>query len=345
MPINVLVSGLNGTAAQSILKALKASGLPVRTFGCDINPYSPGLHRVDQAFLVLPYTHPDYRAQVTDLLCRYRIDVWLPGVESELLSLATARESFEAATGCRIVVNDPEVLAITQDKYSTACWLADHGCSAPCSALPKEPPAVEAFLDEVGFPVVLKPRRGASSRHVHVVSSAAELDYWLEQVPDPVLQEYLGSPDEEYTCGAFVDATGELKGVATLRRSLANGSTSTAVALSVPDVEGEVARIVTRLGVRGSCNVQLRRNRQGHPTAFEINARFSSSVSIRAHFGFNEVEATLRSFMRGEPVGPMAIRPGVAMRYVNEVYVEAHEFQVLQQTGEHRPRSSLEGNF
>lgn len=345
MPHNVLVSGLNGTAAQSILKALNASGLEATTFGMDINPYSPGLYRVDQAFLVLPFSHPDYETQLIDLLRRHRIDAWLPGVEPELVALAERREAIEAATGCKVMVTSPDVLAITQDKYCTACWLRDHGCSYARSTLPVAWEAVEAFLAEVGFPLVVKPRRGASSRDVYVVSSAPELAYFLEKVPNSVIQEYLGTPDEEYTCGAFVDASGELKGVATLRRSLSNGSTANAVAGPVPDVEAEVARIVTALGIRGACNVQLRRNREGRPTAFEINARFSSSVSIRAHFGFNEVEATLRSFLMGEDLAPMTIRPGVAMRYVNEVYVEAHEFLALQERGEHQPRSRLESNF
>lgn len=345
MPINVLVSGLNGTVAQSILKALKASGLSITTFGCDISPYGPGLYRVDQAFLVPPYTHPDYEAQIIELLASHRIDCWLPGVEAELVTLAARREVIERATGCRIFVNSPEVLAITQDKYLTACWLAEHGCSFPRSTIHQDLDQLAAFSDEVGFPLVVKPRRGSASRHVYVVQSAPELEYWLEKVPDPVVQEYLGTPDEEYTCGAFVDARGELKGVATLRRSLANGSTANAISLSVPDVEAEVARIVTALGVRGSCNVQLRRNKEGFPTAFEINARFSSSVSIRAHFGFNEVEATLRSFLLGEELPRMTIRSGVAMRYVNEVYIERHELQSFKDTGEHRPQSTLEANF
>lgn len=345
MPYNVLVSGLNGTVAQSILKALKASGLDVVTFGADINPYSPGLYRVDRAFLVLPFTHPDYMAQMSDLLHRHRIDVWLPGVEAELESLAARRPALEAATGCRIVANEPEILAITQDKFFTARWLAEHGCSYARSTIAREPEAIADFASEVGFPMLLKPRRGSTSRHVYVVRSAPELAYWIEKVPDPVIQEYLGSPDEEYTCGAFVDAQGVLKGVATLRRSLSNGSTGNAIVRSVPDVEDEVARIVTQLGVRGSCNVQLRRNREGRPTAFEINARFSSSVSIRAHFGFNEVEATLRSFLMGQELPPMSIRPGVAMRYVNEVYVEAEDCQRLVDTGTHRPSSLIESNF
>lgn len=345
MPINVLVSGVNSTASQSIIKALKASSLDVTIFGCDINPYSPGLYRVDHGFLVKPYTDPDYEAQLVDRLKRHRIDVWLPGVESELLPLAERRDRIERLTGTRILINSKALLAITQDKYETAQFLKAHGCQAPHSVIDTRKEAIEQLIAEVGFPLLIKPRRGASSRHVYVVKSHAELLERLVEVPGPVIQEYLGSADEEYTCGAFVDRHGELKGVATLRRTLFGGSTSTAVVQAVADVELEVRRVIKALMPMGSCNIQLRRNRHGKPTTFEINARFSSSVAIRTHFGFNEVEATLRSFFLEEEVPEMHCRAGVAMRYANEVYAEADHVQALLEAGYHLPQSSIEQHF
>jgi len=342
MSIRVLVTGVNSTTAQSIIKALRASGLPVEIFGCDINPYSSGLYRVDRGFLVKPFTDPGYEAQMLEILQRYRIDALLSGIDAELLSLAERKSAWEAKTGCRILVNQPSLLKITLDKYETARFLKAHGCSAPASALETE---LRPLIDQVGFPLVIKPRRGASSRHVYVVHSEAELFERLRQVPHPVVQEYLGSPEEEYTCGAFVDANGTLKGIATLQRTLMAGSTHTAIVGHFPDVEQEVRRVIAALRPMGSCNVQLRRNRQGRPTTFEINARFSSSVSIRAHFGFNEVEAALRSLVLGQEVPEMRCRPGVAMRYANEVYAEQTMVQALLDSGEHQPASVVEQHF
>lgn len=343
MSIRVLVTGANSTVAQSIIKALKASALDVTIAACDINPYSAGLYRVHQAFLVKPYTDPGYEAQMLELLKAQRIDVLLPGVEAELQALAERRDRWEAETGCRIVVNSRALLDITQDKYLTACFLRANGCSAPESTIEVEQDKLAAFVSRVGFPLIVKPRRGATSRHVHLVRDAAELKACLERVPGPVVQEYLDS--EEYTCGVFVDAGGALKGVATLQRMMANGITGTAIVDTFPDVEDEVRRVVLALGLRGSCNIQMRRDRKGRPTTFEVNARFSSSVAIRAHFGFNEAEATLRSFILGEEVPELRCRPGIAMRYVNEIYAEASEIQALLADGRRVPSSVVEANF
>jgi carbamoyl-phosphate synthase large subunit len=345
MSVNVLVTGANSTVAQSIIKALKASPLDVRIFGTDINPFSPGLYRVHEAFLVKPYRDPGYEAQMLELMRGRRIDVMLPAVEGELQQLAERRAAWEDATGTRIIVNTSALLDVTQDKYRTACFLAEHGCNAPASTVDTRPTALADFAARVGFPLIVKPRRGATSRHVHVVNTLPELLDVVARVPGPVVQEHLGTAEEEYTCGVFVDRHGTLQGVATLRREIANGITSTAVVEPVPDVEAEVARIVAALKPRASCNVQLRRNRDGRPTAFEVNARFSSSVAIRAHFGFNEVEATIRSFVLGEEIKPLTCRPGIAMRYVNEVYADAADVATLMSRGQHVTMGTVEANF
>ena len=71
----------------------------------------------------------------------------------------------------------------------------------------------------------------------------------------------------------------------------------------------------------GPTNIQLRKTEAG-PRIFEVNPRFSSSAVMRAHFGFNEAELCLRDVVLGEPLAPPVIRPGHALRYWDEIYVE-----------------------
>lgn len=346
MPIRVLMTGVNSTVTQSMIKALNATQHDIEFYGCDINPYSPGLYRVHHAFLVKPFLDPDYEHQMLGILKDHQIDVMLPGVEGELQLLASRKEHWEAETGCRIIINPKAVLDISQDKYRTVRFLTEHGCRYPESCVDIDKESLENFAKRVGFPMIIKPRRGACSLHVYRVKSMEELVAAIKIVPNPILQEYLSDgSDEEFTCGAFVDAQGVLKGVATIRRTLANGITHTAIVDRFPDVEDEVRRVVEALKPRGACNIQLRRDRHGHPTTFEINARFSSSVAIRAHFGFNEPDAALRSFYFGEEIPEMSCRPGVALRYVNEVYLDVEEVKSLLLQGHHIPHSSIEEHF
>ena len=55
---------------------------------------------------------------------------------------------------------------------------------------------------------------------------------------------------------------------------------------------------------------------------FKLNARFSGTTAIRAHFGFNEPLMALLSFFYDEPIKKPSIRQGLAFRYNEEVFVE-----------------------
>ena len=79
---------------------------------------------------------------------------------------------------------------------------------------------------------------------------------------------------------------------------------------------------------------------------FEVNPRFSSSAVMRAHFGFNEAELCLRDLVLEETIPTPKVRPGVALRYWDEVYVERDEYARLVRSGEVvEPRSEKVDNF
>lgn len=342
-PIRVLVTGVGSTTAQSIIKSLRSSALPIEIFGTDMDPLSPGLYRVDRAYLVKRFTDAGYEAQLLDLLRENRIQALFPALDAELDYVSERKPSWEAQTGCRVLVNPPRVLSVAQDKFATVKFLEAHGCSAPKSTVSLGSGSIERFVEDCGFPLIVKPRRGSTSKDIYLVRTMAELLYRVAQVRNPIVQEYLDS--EEYTCGTVVDADGDLKGVAVLQRRIVSGATMTAIADDFEDVADEVRRIATALRPEAPVNIQLRRNRDGRPTAFEINGRFSGAGAIRAHFGFNEAEATIRSFVLGERIDPLRMRPGAAMRYLNEVYAEAGEVEALIQAGGNSPRSAVECHF
>ena len=79
----------------------------------------------------------------------------------------------------------------------------------------------------------------------------------------------------------------------------------------------------------GSLNVQLMLTKKG-PVPFELNARFSGTTAIRAHFGFNEPEMTLRAYYYQEDITPPVIRSGIALRYHEEVFIDDVQADELQ---------------
>ena len=92
--------------------------------------------------------------------------------------------------------------------------------------------------------------------------------------------------------------------------------------MPVPEFSDLLLGIAESLPVVGSLNVQLLRDTNGYPVPFEFNARFSGTTAIRSHFGFNEPEMAIRSFVLGETLPTAKIRSGRCFRYIEELYVD-----------------------
>ena len=118
-----------------------------------------------------------------------------------------------------------------------------------------------------------------------------------------------------------------------MHRELKEGTTYRAILGDYPEVSQEARRIATALKPMGPCNLQFRIS-DGCPVCFEMNIRFSGTTPIRARFGFNEVEASLKHFVLGQALDDLPIiKEGIALRYWNEVYVDPKACSNLLQDG------------
>lgn len=318
--LNVLVTGVGAPLGQSIMKAARRAGLPCRLVATDRHPLSVGFHWADSYYVLPTAEEPAYLTQLATICLEERVDAILIGSETEMHVLAQAKETFERETGTRIVVSPPEVLRISTDKWETVRFLAAHGLNYPRSALPEEPEELEALITDAGFPLIVKPRNSSGSKGLFKVQSRPELASVLQLVQRPVVQEYLQPDDQEYTTAAFVDDVGQPQGTIVIRRELAAGLTYRARVEQNPVVATAAEAVAGALRPLGPCNVQLRLTERG-PVPFEINARFSSTTSIRACFGYNEVEMALRCYVLGERITPPRPRQGIALRFWDELYL------------------------
>lgn len=332
-PLNVLVLGVGGNVSQGILKALAAGSLPCRVVGACVSPLSYGLYTSDAAYVSPAANAPDFLPWLIAVCRRERIRAVLSGVEAVLVALAAHRDAVERETGARVIVSPPEVLAVGDDKLGTARWLEAHGCGFARSADAADAPAVAALAAAVGFPLIAKPRSGKGHAGVRVVRTAADLAHAAAQ-PGYLVQEYLGTDQSEYTIGCFSDRDGRVRGAIAMRRELQEGTTHKAEIGDYPDVRAEARRIAAALRPVGPSNVQLRVTDDGRPVCFEINVRFSGTTPMRAHFGWNDVEAALRHYALDEPAQDLPdITSGVALRYWNELYVSPAAAAALRADG------------
>lgn len=322
--MKVAVTGAGAVLGQGIIKALRASDLPCHILALDPNPLSPGLYWADQAAIVPMADDPGYERAIETMLEREKCSALLVGTDVELAIFAKRREEWEARFGTQILVSDPRVVAIADDKYETARFLEQNGLSFPRSACGDDRDGIAALARQVGFPLIVKPRRGARAVGVSRVDDMEALEGAVAGRNDLVVQQFAGDDDQEYTAGVLC-FDGDVKASIILRRDLRDGNTHRAYAGNHQAYEPYVHAMARALGPYGPVNFQFRVDKAGTPRLFEINARFSGTTPMRALFGFNEVDLCLRKILLGEDVAMPSIREGTVVRFLEEQFLAPND--------------------
>src|SRR5438445_4349504 len=114
--LSVLVTGVGGGGhGEQILKALRLAQTPLRIVGGDMSPFSSGLQKTDQAYLLPPASDPDYLDTILELCHKEEIKVVFHGSEPELKVFSKHRARLSAA-GLFLPINPPDVIDLCMDK-------------------------------------------------------------------------------------------------------------------------------------------------------------------------------------------------------------------------------------
>ena len=308
--IRVLVTAIGGGGhGDQILKALRL--VPTgryKIFGADANPHCPQAALVER-FVTLPLARdPNYMKVLLQTCKNLGVQALFHGCEPELLLLASNRKLIEDA-GVFLPINDAALIRLCMDKAQTNSRLAELGFSAPRQVSA----ASESEMNEINwFPVVVKPTvGGGGSANVFIAQDMKELKalagyLGLGSLTDSfMIQEYVGTPDQEYTVGVLHDLHGRYVNSIAVKRHLHSGLSVRTSARNrtartdlgphlvissgvsqgdigrYPEVTAQCREIAERLGSRGPLNLQCRFV-DGNVRIFEINPRFSGTTSLRA---------------------------------------------------------------
>ena len=224
----VLVTGAGSGVGQGIHKALRLSRLPLTIISADITPLNAALYRGDEAILVPRVEAAGALERVTEILIQEKIDVVMIGSEFELLFFAEHMRFIESQTGAVVIAAPVETVRIADDKWLTAEFLRSNGLPYAEAHLPGSKEEAVRLAHGWGYPVVLKTRRGTSSRHVHIVRDRAMLEECYSSIPSPMLQRVIDIPtselNTEYTCSVFKTQNGEILGPFSARRTVRGGT-------------------------------------------------------------------------------------------------------------------------
>lgn len=290
--LRVLVTGAGGPAGIAAMKSLQAEG-PVELIAADMDPWAPGLYLTPERTLLPAGAAPDFTSVLLARCQELGVNVVLPTVDDELQPLARARETF-AAAGVALLLAPAAALDVILDKLALA---------AHCAGVVPVP-RTELFGPSVDvtswtYPVVVKPRRGAGSRGVVIVDSAAELAV-LDRSPSLIVQDFL--PGEEYSVDVLADAAGHvIASVPRLRTRVDSGVSVGGRTVHDAEVEWFGRAVARATGITYVANVQCRRDRDGTAALLEVNPRMPGTLGLTIASGVDMPRLALAALL-GRPV-------------------------------------------
>jgi len=314
--MKVVVTGAGALLGQGIIRSLLESKLDVRVIATDPSEHAAALYWTPERYLIPLAKDPHYLERFDELLSTVRPDAVLLGTDVELLLFAEHREELERRHSTHIIVSDPSVVRIADDKYLTYQFFKENGFDAPDSAVPGHE---DELVARVGFPLIVKPRVGARSVGVSLVRNRDELQRAIAAGTNVVIQECVGTEHDEYTAGVIC-FDGRCDASIVMRRDLRDGNTYRAFVDEYPELKPPVQSMAERLRPYGPANFQFR-VAGGMVKVFEINGRFSGTTPLRMRAGFNEVEMVLRRVLLNEPVVQPAIERMTILRHWSETIV------------------------
>lgn len=273
----ILVTAVGGDIGYALIKAIKNSSHDLYIIGCDIKKYNMSSDLVDEFYICPPYRDVEqWTNYMLTMISENGVDYFWPVTEPEIKIVNERRSQFSVT---QVIMNQENILSVAMDKGETARILYENGVLTPKTwrAVPEE---------GMTYPLIVKEKFGCGSHSVVMVSNKDELMQAFHEMESPIVQEYIGHKDQEYTLTVFSD--GNVVNSIAFKRELGFGGMSRYVEVAHDDKFLEIADKISKMfDLHGSINVQLRKE-NGEYFVFEINPRISSTMGFRMQLGFND---------------------------------------------------------
>lgn len=321
-PVRLLVTGAGGPAAVAFLEGLADDrGLTVDCWAVDIDPCAAGLYLVPSArrALVPRGDDPGFVDAVLDICRDEGIDVVVPTVDSELIPVARRVGEF-GDLGVAVLGPSLSTLERCLDK-----WALLQACG-PDIPLPRGGLLDDGFDPaSLGWPVLIKPRRGSGSRGIALIEDQATFDR-LPRDGSLLAQEYLPGP--EYSVDVLAYRDGHV--AAAVPRSRLKVDSGIAVAgctLLRPALQEAAAAVARTIGLTSVANIQFREDADGVPRLLEVNPRFPGAMPLTVASGVN-MPALAVADLLGRPVPKdVPFRPLAMVRHWAQTFLPVEEFE------------------
>lgn len=257
---------------RAFRQAYQSLALQGQIVATDIDPLAPALQLADRPYIVPRLDSPGYVPTLVEICRREQVGVVFPLIDPDIPVLARHRAVIEA-TGARLAVVPEASVATVNDKWRTTQFFQNLGLPTPRSWLPEQLDPASAE-----YPLFVKPRGGSAAKNTFKARNARELAFFLDYVPDALIQEFLPGP--EITNDVICDLNGDILAVVSRRRiEVRWGEVAKGVTMYDPQIADACVKIARALPAIGPITVQCML-KDGIPHFTEINARLGGGVPL-----------------------------------------------------------------
>lgn len=279
-----------------------------------------------------------YSAEYIPFLLEYckvnNIGVLLSLFDIDLPVLAAHKAEF-AALGTRVIVSDPGIISVCNDKWKTYEYLTKHGFHVPKTYLSLQQTLLALDAGELRYPIIVKPRFGCGSIALSVAEDELALMYYFRRNTRAVQNTYLkyesGQVEEkiiyqeclkgqEYGADIINDLSGNTRCV-NVRKKIAMraGETDIAELVDEPVIAKELSRLGQLTKHIGNMDVDVFLV-DGIPYILEMNARFGGGYPF-SHTGGCNLPKAIVEWSQGSDVPDSMLVSQVGLTGYKELYV------------------------
>ena len=270
--------------------------------------------------------------------CRYNhIKLLIPLFDIDLPVLAARRGEF-AKIGVDVVVSDPEVVEICNDKWKTYEFLTDCHLPAPRSFISMEEAKQAVREGKLTYPLMVKPRWGMGLLSVYEAENEAELEVFYNKILREIERSYLRFESvrtpkssvliqeklkgQEYGLDVINDLNCRYQVTVSKRKeAMRSGETDAAETVDNQELRNLGERISSALHHRGNLDVDVF-EADGKYYILEMNARFGGGYPFSHAAGMNLPKALI-AWKRGQKSREewLTAKPGVKAQKAIQILV------------------------
>lgn len=266
---------LGGARRVSLAELLKRSG---ERIGCRIEIVSYELSEEVPISLVakvvkgLRWDDPDVVADIERVVRDYEVGIILPFVNGAIEIASVCRDKFKDVF---VPVTDFDTASRLFDKAEAAKVFKEAGFP-----IPRTYSVLSAQM-----PAIAKPRKGGSSRGIHIFHDIDDLMH-LQNLSDYLVQEYI-EHGKEFTVDSYVSESGEILVTIPRERLEIMGGESTRTRTFHNDVLEQLSReVIKKLNLRGPVNLQFIYDKDNDRyLLMEVNPRLGGGVLCSIYAG------------------------------------------------------------